>query len=330
MASVKGKKIVVTGAAGFIGSHLTEKLLRENARVTALIRYTSDNRRGWLEHIPVNLINKLNTVFGDIRDPDICAEIVKGNDYIFHLAAQIAIPYSYIAPRDFLNVNTMGTANLLQTAKQIGIKKFLHISTSEVYGELEYAPIDENHPQTAHSPYAASKIGADRIAESFYHTFDLPVTIIRPFNCYGPRQSSRAVIPTIILQALKRKSVKLGNIYPHRDMNYVDDIVNGMIKACFSQQTTGMTLNLATGVDYSIKQMVEIVGDLMGKKLAIKSDQKRKRPKDSEVDRLIGDNTLAKQYLEYNPGNDLKTGLKKTIKFYEDNFDKYDREDYRL
>nr|MBN2278512.1 GDP-mannose 4,6-dehydratase [candidate division Zixibacteria bacterium] len=330
MKSIKGKKILVTGAGGFIGSHLTETLLRQRAKVTALLRYTSQGRTGWLEQLPERLKTKINIVFGDIRDPDICQRAVNGNTHVFHLAAQIAIPYSYIAPRDFTAVNVMGTANLLQAARESGVKKFLQVSTSEVYGTARYVPIDENHPQTAQSPYSASKIAADKLAQSFHLSFGLPTVTVRPFNCYGPRQSARAIIPTIILQALRGRTVRLGNTDSRRDMNYVSDITDGMIAAAFTDKTTGVVLNLATGTDYSIGEIVDLVGNILNKRLIIKSERKRIRPKNSEVWRLQGDNRLAARLIGYKPKFALLLGMKKTIEFFENHLAMYDREDYQL
>jgi len=330
MVSIKNKKVLVTGAGGFIGSHLTELLLKKSARVTALVRYTSSGRTGWLEHLPPSAQKKIRIIHGDIRDPDICQQAVRGNDYIFHLAAQIAIPYSYIAPRDFLAVNAMGTANMLQAARAENVKKFLQVSTSEVYGTAQYIPIDENHPQVAQSPYSASKIAADKIAQSFYLSYGLPVVTVRPFNCFGPRQSARAIIPTIILQALRKKTIKLGNIKTSRDMNFVMDTAGGMIDACLCRETSGMTVNLATGKDYSIEEIVAFVGEILGKKLIIKTEKRRKRPAKSEVRRLIGDCSLAADIFGYKSRHSIQTGLSKTIRFFEKHIDMYASEDYQL
>jgi NAD dependent epimerase/dehydratase len=328
MLPIKDKKILVTGGAGFIGSHLVEELVRQEAIVTVLARYTSSGRAGWLEYFPDR--DKLSIIFGDIRDPDICQTAVDRNDYIFHLAAQIAIPYSYIAPRDFLTVNAIGTANILQAARQQKVEKILHVSTSEAYGTAQYVPIDESHPQVAQSPYAASKVAADKMAESFFHSFGMPIVTVRPFNCYGPRQSARAVIPTIILQALKGNIIKLGNIDTRRDMNYVADIASGMIKAAFTAKTDGKVFNLATGNDYSIKEIVNMMADILGRNLKIKADRKRVRPDNSEVRRLQGDRKLAKKLIGYKPQYQLREGLIKTIEFFERNMDLYKKEEYQL
>ncbi|SYZ74426.1 Nucleoside-diphosphate-sugar epimerase [Candidatus Zixiibacteriota bacterium] len=330
MKSLKGKKVLVTGGGGFIGSHLVEYLARHDAALTVLLRYTSTGKIGWLEYFPDGIKAKINFVFGDVRDPDVCHRAVDGNDYIFHLAAQIAIPYSYIAPRDFLAVNAMGTANMLASARDGGVKKFLQVSTSEVYGTAQYVPIDEKHPQTAQSPYAASKIASDRMAESFHLTYDLPVVIVRPFNTYGPRQSARAVIPTIILQALRGTTIRLGNKDTRRDMNYVEDIVEGMASACFDTKTIGRTINLATGRDHGIDEITAKVGDILGRRLMIKTDRRRVRPKKSEVWRLQGDASLARKLFGYRPGHNLKMGLEKTVAFFQKNIGMYKKEDYQL
>ncbi|MEW5925360.1 MAG: SDR family NAD(P)-dependent oxidoreductase [Candidatus Zixiibacteriota bacterium] len=327
--SFKNKKVLVTGAAGFIGSHLTEMLLKGGAHVTALVRYTSSGRSGWLEYLPPLAKSRLNIIHGDVRDPDLCQAAVKGNDYIFHLAAQVAIPYSYIAPRDFLAVNAVGTANMLQAARAEKVKKFLQVSTSEVYGTAQYTPIDEKHPQVAQSPYAASKIAADKMVQSFYHSFGMPVVTVRPFNCYGPRQSARAVIPTIILQALHGKTIKLGNINSSRDLNFVSDIASGMINACFTEKTAGMTMNLASGRDYPIRELVNIIGDILSKKLLIKTEKRRVRPMSSEVWRLVGNSALANKMIGYKSTHSIQVGLKKTVEFFEKHIDMYAKEDYQ-
>ena len=330
MHSNKGWKVLVTGGGGFIGSHLVARLLQIGAEVTVLARYTSSGKAGWLEFLPDDRKRHLTMLFGDVRDPDICIKAVRGQEYIFHLAAQIAIPYSYIAPRDFLTVNGLGTANLLQAARAEKVKKFLHVSTSEVYGSAQYVPIDEKHPQVAQSPYSASKIAADKLVESFHLSFGLQTVTVRPFNCYGPRQSARAIIPTIILQALGGKNIGLGNVRTRRDMNYVEDIAEGMIAAAFSKKTIGKTINLATGRDYSIRDIVGMVGDILGKKLIIKTESRRLRPVDSEVMRLQGDGRLARKLIGYSPAHDLKSGLAATIRFFENNISQYKREDYQL
>jgi len=326
---LKDKKVTVTGAGGFIGSHLTERLLRHKAHVTALVRYTSTGRAGWLEYLPPSLKKEITILYGDIRDPDICRQAAAGSSQIFHLAAQIAIPYSYIAPRDFLEVNGRGTINMLQAAREAGVKRFLHVSTSEVYGTARYLPMDENHPQTAQSPYAASKIAADRMVEAFYHSYALPTVIARPFNCYGPRQSARAVVPTIILQAMNGRTIRLGRVDTCRDLNYVADIVDGMIGTA-AADVAGKTLNLASGDTYAVKDIVSAVGDIMGKKLRIVTEKRRLRPGASEVLRLQGDASRAEELTGYRRRHSLTGGLEKTIAFYNRHRDLFKKEDYQI
>jgi len=330
MLTIRNKRVLVTGGAGFIGSHLVEKLVKGGAKVTVLARYTSSGQAGWIEIFPAELRRKIKIIYGDVRDSDICVRAVDGNDYVFHLAAQIAIPYSYIAPRDFIQVNAIGTANMLQASRTCGIKKFLHVSTSEVYGTAQYVPMDEKHPQVAQSPYSASKIAADKLVESFHLSFGLPTVTVRPFNCFGPRQSARAIIPTIVLQALRGDKIKLGNINTSRDLNYVDDIASGMILACFSSKTDGKTINLATGKDYEIGEIVNMVGDLLDKKLRIATEKRRVRPSKSEVYRLQGDNRLARKLIGYKPAYNLKKGLLETIRFFKEHISLYKKEDYQL
>ncbi|MFH2036670.1 MAG: GDP-mannose 4,6-dehydratase [Candidatus Zixiibacteriota bacterium] len=330
MNSLKNKKVLVTGAGGFIGSHLIDCLIKDKARITALVRYVSSGQTGWLDSLKPAVKSHISIIRGDIRDPDLCLQAVKDNDYIFHLAAQIAIPYSYIAPRDFIAVNINGTANLLQAARSAKIKKFLHVSTSEVYGNAQYVPIDEKHPQVAQSPYSASKIGADKMVESFVLSYNFPAVTVRPFNCYGPRQSARAIIPTIILQALKGRTIKLGNINTRRDLNFVTDIAGGMIGAITSEKACGSIINLSSGHDYSIAELVEMIGAILGRKLNIIIEKRRQRPKNSEVARLCGDNLLAGKLIDYRPKVSIQSGLKKTIAFFEKNIDGYTREDYLI
>jgi dTDP-glucose 4,6-dehydratase len=330
MKTAQGKKILVTGAGGFIGSHLTEHLLDAGADVTAFLRYTSTGKAGYLDGIEKNKRRKLKVIFGDIRDRDDGRRAVQGIDIIIHLAAQIAIPYSYIAPADFVSVNVNGTLNMLSAARELKIKRMVHLSTSEVYGSAQYVPIDEKHPLVAQSPYSASKIAADKLAESFYHSFGTPVVIARPFNTYGPRQSPRAVIPTIILQALRGNTIKLGNVDTRRDLNFVSDTARSLAKIALSTKGTGGQFNIASGKDYSIAEIVETVGDLLGKKLTIKTEKRRVRPKDSEVTRLLGDGSAAVKAFRLGARTDFKKGLKQTLVYYESHIDSIPDEDYRL
>jgi len=326
----QGKKILVTGAGGFIGSHVVEYLLESGADVTAFLRYTSTGSTGHLARIKPDLRRKLSLVYGDIRNRDDVFRAVSGNDIIIHLAAQIAIPYSYVSPTDFLNVNAVGTMNLLAAGREAKSRRIVHLSTSEVYGSAQYVPIDEKHPLVAQSPYSASKIAADKIAESFHRSFGTPVIIARPFNTYGPRQSARAVIPTIILQALRGKTIKLGNIDTRRDLNFVADTAAALAKMAASTKGSGEQFNIATGKDYPIGELVELVADILGKKLTIKTDRRRIRPRNSEVIRLQGDGSRAVKTFKLGRRTDIKTGLKKTIAYFEANIDTFAKEDYQV
>lgn len=326
----QGKKILVTGAGGFIGSHITEFLLNSGADVTAFLRYTSTGAIGHLAELSRKAQRKLILVYGDIRNRDDVIRAVSGNDIIIHLAAQIAIPYSYISPADFLNVNATGTMNILAAGREAKVRRIVHLSTSEVYGSAQYVPIDENHPLVAQSPYAASKIAADKIAESIHRSFGVPVVIARPFNTYGPRQSARAVIPTIILQALRGKTIKLGNTDTRRDLNFVADTALALAKMALSTKGSGKQFNIATGKDYSIAELVELVADILGKNLAIKTDRRRIRPRGSEVVRLQGDGSRAAKMFRLGRRTDIRTGLKKTIAYFESNIDTFSDEDYQI
>jgi len=297
----KNKKVLVTGAGGFIGSHLVERLVRLKANVSTFVRYNSRNDKGMLELLNRDITDQINIIMGDLKDSHAVRNAVKGNQIIFHLGAIIAIPYSYIHPSDFFQANILGTANILNACLEYEIKKIVHTSTSETYGTARYVPIDENHPLQAQSPYSASKISADKIAESYYHSFDMPITIIRPFNTYGPRQSSRAIIPTIITQALTKKNVELGSLYPLRDLTYVADIVNAFIKIAEVPKSIGEVINVGSGKEISIGELAEKIISIIGKKVKVNFDRMRVRPKNSEVNELIADNKKAKKNLEWKP-----------------------------
>lgn len=317
-------KVLVTGADGFIGSHLTESLLAEGYNVRALAQYNSFNYWGWLEDIQQTA--NLEIVCGDVRDPAYCREICKGIDVIFHLASLIAIPYSYIAPQSFIDTNIKGTLNICQAAKDWKVKRILVTSTSEVYGTAQYVPIDEKHPLQPQSPYSASKIGADAIAMSFYNAYQLPVTIVRPFNTYGPRQSARAVIPTIITQiASGNKEIKIGVTTPTRDFNYVKDICNGFILLAKCAKAIGETVNIGSNDEISIKELFALVKDIMHSDANLMVDEQRLRPEHSEVFRLRCDNTKIKELTGYKPQYSLREGLEKTVEWFSDpqNFAKY-------
>ena len=324
-------KVLVTGADGFIGSHLTESLLAKGYNVRALAQYNSFNYWGWLEDIEQN--QNLEIVCGDVRDPNFCREISKDIDIIFHLAALIAIPYSYIAPESYIQTNIKGTLNICQAAKDNGVKRILVTSTSEVYGTAKYVPIDEKHPLQPQSPYSASKIGADAIAMSFYNAFKLPLTIVRPFNTYGPRQSARAVIPTIITQISSGiKEIKLGDTSPTRDFNYVKDICNGFILLSQCDKAIGETVNIGSNYEISIKELFALIKDIMHSDAKLVTDEQRLRPENSEVFRLRCDNTKIKELTGYKPQSPLREGLEKTVEWFSDpqNLAKYKPRIYNL
>jgi NAD dependent epimerase/dehydratase len=307
--------VLVTGADGFIGSHLTELLLSKGYTVRALAQYNSFNSLGWLEEISSS--SRLEIISGDIRDPHFCNDLVRGTSLIFHLAALIAIPYSYHAPSSYVDTNICGTLNILQAARNCGNIRVIHTSTSEVYGTAQYVPIDEKHPRQPQSPYSASKISADAMALSFWHAFDLPVTVARPFNTYGPRQSARAVIPTIIIQiASGVQEIKLGSLEPKRDMNYVRDTVKGLLSLAESELTIGREVNICTGIEVSIGEIAEMIMELMSVGVTIVTDNDRFRPESSEVFRLCGDNTLIKSLTGWEPEHDLREGLRETIEWF--------------
>ena len=310
-------KVLVTGADGFIGSHLTEGLLAEGYNVRALAQYNSFNYWGWLEDI--QLTSNLEIICGDIRDLSFCREICEDIDIIFHLAALIAIPYSYRAPESFIETNVKGTYNICQAAKDKGVNRILVTSTSEVYGTAQYVPIDEKHPLQPQSPYSASKIGADAIAMSFYYSFRLPLTIVRPFNTYGPRQSARAVIPTIITQiASGNKEIKIGDTNPTRDFNYMKDICNGFILLAKCDKAIGETVNIGSNDEISIKELFALIKDIMHSDANLIVDEQRLRPEHSEVFRLRCDNTKIKELTGYKPQYSLREGLEKTVEWFTD------------
>ena len=306
------KKILVTGADGFIGSHLVESLMHSGYDVKALCIYNSMNNWGWLETLDVK--NKIEVVSGDIRDPFFCKLITKDIDTIFHLAALIAIPYSYVAPESFIETNVKGTMNICQAGLENNVNKIIHTSTSEVYGTAKYVPIDEKHPLQPQSPYSASKIGADSIAMSYFSSFGLPLTIARPFNTYGPRQSARAIIPTIITQILNgKKTVELGDVSPTRDFNYVSDTCNALINIFKASEVQGKTINIGSQTETSIKELLEKIKKLMDSDIEFIYDSKRVRPEASEVFRLVCDNSLIKEITDFETKVSLDQGLQKTI-----------------
>lgn len=310
------KKVLVTGADGFIGSHLTQALLDEGCEVRALCLYNSFGTLGWLEGLSHP---NLETVLGDVRDPDLCREICRGVDTVFHLAALIAIPYSYIAPDSYVDTNIRGTLNMLQGAKAAGVDRIIVTSTSEVYGTALTVPITESHPRQPQSPYSATKIGADALALSFHAAFELPVVLARPFNTYGPRQSARAIIPTIITQiASGRREIKVGDLTPTRDFNYVTDTAAGFIALAKAKGVEGREINIATGIEVTMQQTLETIADLMGADVTWVTDPERIRPSASEVRRLCGDSTLMRQLTGWSPRYNLREGLAKTIEWFTD------------
>lgn len=324
-------KVLVTGADGFIGSHLTERLLEKGYEVRAFVYYNSFNNWGWLETLSKENLNKIEIFAGDIRDPNGVREAMKDIDIVYHLAALIAIPFSYHSPDSYVDTNIKGTLNVLQAARDLGTKRILVTSTSEVYGTAKYVPIDENHPYQGQSPYSASKIGADRIAESFYRSFNLPLTIVRPFNTYGPRQSARAVIPTIITQLLAGKEViKLGSLTPTRDFNFIKDTVNGFISIAESDKTIGEEINIATQHEISIGQLAEELIKQINPNAKIVCEEERLRPKKSEVNRLLGSNEKIKRLTNWKPIYTFEEGLAETIEFFKNNLDRYKIDIYNI
>jgi len=324
------KKVLVTGAGGFIGSHLTESLFERGAKIRAFVRYTSRADEGFIKYFSDDLKKDMDIVYGDIRELETVVKAVDGVDIIFNLAALVGIPYSYIHPQEVIEANTIGTLNLLMAARDTGIEKLVQTSTSEVYGTARYVPINEDHPKQPQSPYSASKIAADAIALSFYHSFDLPVALIRPFNTYGPRQSDRAVIPSIISQALTKDSLTLGNMTPTRDFTFVTDTAEGFIKVAESEKSLGTEINIGSGREISIEDLTRKIISLVGRDIVVERDEERLRPAHSEVERLCADNTRARDLLGWRPKVSLTQGLEETISFIRSNPGFYDPDKYRV
>lgn len=331
--NMKGKKVLVTGADGFIGSHLVESLLAEGCQVRAFVFYNSFNSWGWLDSLSPALLKKIDVFPGDIRDPNGVRTAVKGMDIVFHLAALIAIPFSYHSPDAYVDTNIKGTMNVLQACRDFNIKKVIVTSTSEVYGTARYVPIDEGHPLQGQSPYSATKIGADKIAESFYRSFDLPVVTARPFNTYGPRQSARAVIPTVITQLLSGKTrLKLGSLHPTRDFNYVKDTCEGFIALARCSEAVGKEINICNGKEISIGELAQTLIDIINPKAKVISDEDRLRPGKSEVERLLGSNKLITELTDWQPRHSLRQGLAKTVDWFKkgDVLHKYKSDIYNI
>lgn len=326
--SYVGKQVLVTGAAGFIGSHLAERLVQEGAKVRCFIRYNSSSRRGWLDHSPA--AEEMEFVAGDIRDADIVHAAVEGCDMVFHLAALIGIPYSYVSPEAYVHTNVQGTLNVLQAVRKHDVGRLVVTSTSEVYGSAQQIPISETHPLVGQSPYSASKIGADKIAESFYLSFETPVVTLRPFNTFGPRQSARAVIPTIISQLLQGSALQLGNLDPTRDFNYVMNTVDGFLAAGVAPDIHGKTINVGSGREISIGDLISLVADRIGVEVDLQKDEKRIRPSGSEVNRLLADASLAQNLLSWVPAISLEEGIDRTIDWIRDHQGAYRTSEYAV
>jgi NAD dependent epimerase/dehydratase len=323
MTTLAGKSVLVTGAGGFIGGHVVERLVRDGARVRAFCRYNSRNERGTLDWLDPNVVAEVEVALGELRDVESVAAAVDGTEVVLHLGAQIAIPYSYVNPRDFLEVNVLGTLNVAQAALRHGVQRIVHTSTSEVYGSAQTVPITEQHPLEPQSPYAASKLAADKLMDSYHRSFELPVCVLRPFNTYGPRQSARAIIPTIISQALAGSTLRLGSLHPRRDLTYVEDTAAGFVAAATREDAVGRTIQLGTNHDVSVGDLVEMVGEVLGQELTVETDPARVRPDKSEVERLISGPDLARELLGWEPTVDLREGLSRTIEWIERNTHRY-------
>ncbi len=330
-------KVLVTGADGFIGSHLVEKLIQKDYQVKAFCIYNSYGSKGWLDTLPSKIVEKIDFFLGDIRDPNCVKEAMKDCTHVFHLAALIAIPYSYTAPASYIDTNVHGTLNVVQSAKELNIKQVIHTSTSETYGSAQFVPINESHPLVGQSPYSASKIAADQIALSFWKSFNTPITILRPFNTYGPRQSNRAVIPTIITQILKGgKEIKLGKLSPTRDFNFVSDTCSAFIKLLDNENVLGRVINSASNFEVSIEKTALLIAKIMDVDVEITSEENRLRPSNSEVERLFGDNKLLKELTSWEPEygglKGFEKGLRITIDWFSDpsNLSKYNNNSYQI
>jgi len=324
----EGKRVLVTGAAGFIGSHLTEELLEQGAQVTALIRYNSRSDFGFVSHLVNRADSSFNIIQGDLRDQLSVRDAVRDQDIVFHLGALIAIPYSYLNPWDAFETNVRGTLNVLEAVKEFGVARLVHTSTSETYGTAEYVPIDELHPLKGQSPYSASKIAADKFVESYFDSYGLPVRTIRPFNTYGPRQSARAIIPTIISQAIVNNKLTLGSLEPRRDLTFVKDTVSAFLLMGECSNINGEVINIGSNFDISIGELVKEIENVIGKKLKLEISDDRIRPSNSEVMHLLADNSKAKKLINWSPQYNLKTGLQLTVDWIEKNIEIFNTERY--
>lgn len=328
MASLSGRSVLVTGAGGFIGGHVVEELVAQGARTRALVRYNSRNERGTLDWIDPAVAAEVEVVLGEVRDIESVTRAVQGVEVVLHLAAQIAIPYSYVNPRDFFEVNVLGTLNVAQACLAAGVQRVVHTSTSEVYGTAQQVPITERHPLEPQSPYAASKVAADKLMDSWHRSFELPVVILRPFNTYGPRQSARAIIPTIISQALAGDTLRLGSLHPRRDLTFVGDTAAAFLAAATAPEAVGHTVQLGTGEAVSVGEIVDTVADLVGKKLVPELDPARVRPVNSEVQLLLSDPSQARSLLGWEPSLGLRDGLERTIEWISLNAARFRADEY--
>jgi NAD dependent epimerase/dehydratase len=325
---LEGRQVLVTGAGGFIGAHLAARLVSEGARVRGFVRYNSRNERGALDWLEPEIASEIEVVSGELRDVESVARAVRNAEVVFHLAAQIAIPYSYVNPRDFLEVNALGSLNVAQASLSAEVQRIVHVSTSEVYGSAQTVPITEDHPLEPQSPYAASKVAADKLMDAYHRSFDLPLTIVRPFNTYGPFQSARAIIPTIVSQALAGGPVRLGSLHPRRDLTFVEDTAAGFIAAARADGVIGRTMQLGTGQDVSVGELVELVEELCGTQLVVEQESERVRPEKSEVDRLVSSPALVRELTGWEPTVPLRTGLARTIEWIERNLERYRVDQY--
>jgi len=329
-STLNGARVLVTGAGGFIGGHVVERLVREGAEVRAMVRYTSRDTHGSIDELPVEVREAVEVVRGELRDVESVDAAVAGCEIVLHLGAQIAIPYSYVNPRDYLEVNALGTLNVCQAALRHGVSRLVQTSTSEVYGTAQQIPITETHPLEPQSPYAASKVAADKTADAFHRSFDLPAVILRPFNTYGPGQSARAVIPTIVSQALAGGTLRLGSLDPRRDLTYVEDTAAGFLAAATAPEAVGRTIQLGVNHDVSVADIVELVGDIVGRELEVELDPQRVRPEKSEVLRLISSPALAAELLGWTPTVELREGLERTVAWIDEHRTRYRTGEYAV
>jgi len=331
MTKLDGRPVLVTGAGGFIGGHLVARLVAEGARVRALVRYNSRGDRGTLDWLDPAVVADVEPIAGELRDIESVSRAVGGVDVVFHLGAQIAIPYSYVNPRDYFEVNVLGTLNVAQASLAAGVERVIHTSTSEVYGSARTVPITEDHPLEPQSPYAASKVAADKLIDSYHRSFDLPATVLRPFNTYGPHQSARAILPTIVSQALAGTTLRLGSLHPRRDLTYVEDTAAGFIAVAEAgDEVIGRTLQLGTGTDVSVGDLVQVVGELLGKELTVELDPARVRPAKSEVERLISSPALAVELTGWAPTVTVRDGVARTIEWIERHAERYRVGEYAI